>query len=140
MTVTLGKPRARSRATAKAAGSTLERVVADALANLWQTHIDRKVKTGSKDQGDIGGMTVGGNPVVIECKNVRTLNLTGWWGEALAEKVNVATALIAKGRAPEYVHAIVVFKRHGKAAGEEQWALMPVGELVRLLEAAGGQR
>lgn len=133
-------PRTRSRATAAAAGTRLERQVADTLADLWQPAIDRKVKTGAKDQGDIGGMTVGGDPVVIECKNVRKVALGPWWAEACTEARHLADALTAKGRAPRGVHAMVVTKRHGMSAGEDQWVVMPVWQLVALLEAAGGQR
>ncbi len=134
------KPRTRTRATAKKAGSTFERTIADTLSAIWQSTIDRKVKTGSKDQGDIGGMTVGGNPVIVECKSTRGLSLGTWQGEARDEACNVAQALLAKGRPPRKVHAIVVHKRHGKSLGAEQWVTMTVFQLVELLEDAGGER
>lgn len=136
----IAKPRTRNRSTATASGTRLEREVADTLARLWQPTIDRRAKTGSKDQGDIGGMTVGGCPVVVEVKNVRTMALGQWWREATAEAHNVFAALTAKGRAPERVHSIVVTKRHGMADGADQWVVMPLGQLVALLDAAGGVR
>ena len=44
----------RSRATAKQAGSLFERSIADYLAvALNDDRIDRRVKTGAKDKGDI---------------------------------------------------------------------------------------
>ncbi len=48
----------RSRASAKKAGSTFERSVADNLAEHIDDRIDRRVKTGSKDRGDIAGLRV----------------------------------------------------------------------------------
>jgi hypothetical protein len=134
------KPRPRTAATARKSGSTFERAVADALALQWQPGIDRKVRAGAKDEGDIGGMTVGGQPVVVECKNVRTMALGTWWNEATDEAANLWDSLHAKGRAPDNTHAIVVHKRHGWAVGHNQWVTMPLWQLVNLLEAAGGQR
>ena len=136
----IAKPRTRARSTATASGTRLERDVADALADLWQPSIDRKVKTGAKDQGDIGGMTVGGCPVVIECKNVRKIALGTWWAEARQEALHLYGSMTTKGRTPRDVHAIVVTKRHGMSTGKDQWVVMPVWQLVHLLEDAGGQR
>jgi hypothetical protein len=140
MTDRIATPRRRNRSTATASGTRLERTVADSLAGVWQSSIDRKVKTGSKDQGDIGGMTVGGNPVVIECKNVRSMSLGTWWAEARKEAMNLAAVLYLKKRPVDRVHAIVVHKRHGMAAGLDQWVTMPLWQLMELLEDAGAQR
>ena len=46
----------RNRASAKKAGTSFERLVADYLKQrLNDDRIDRRVKTGNKDRGDIGG-------------------------------------------------------------------------------------
>jgi hypothetical protein len=59
----------RSRASAKAAGSRFERVIADHLAAVIDDRIDRRVKTGAADKGDIGGLRVHGQRVVLELKD-----------------------------------------------------------------------
>lgn len=46
----------RSRRTAKDAGTRFERLVADYLAGRLGADIDRQVKTGSRDTGDIRGV------------------------------------------------------------------------------------
>lgn len=66
---------ARNRQSAKAAGASFERAAADYLRdNGCGDFIDRRVKTGAKDRGDIGGFRLSpalrGGKVVIECKNV----------------------------------------------------------------------
>ena len=60
----------RSRTTARKAGAAFERAVADYLRDtLDDDGIDRQVRTGAKDLGDIRGVRdAAGRPVVIECK------------------------------------------------------------------------
>ena len=59
----------RNRSSAKAAGSRFERSIADGLAQaLNDDRIDRRVKTGAKDRGDIGGVRIHGQRLVIEAK------------------------------------------------------------------------
>ncbi len=76
---TAPKPR-RNRASAKAAGRGFERLVANFLRDaLGDDRIDRRVKTGAKDLGDIAGVrTIRGGRVVIECKDVARPDLPGW--------------------------------------------------------------
>jgi hypothetical protein len=81
----------RNRATAKAAGARFERLIADGLAEaLEDTRIDRKVKTGSKDKGDIANVrTPAGAKIVIECTDRGgQFYAAEWVGEAEAERVN----------------------------------------------------
>jgi hypothetical protein len=66
----------------------MERQTADALAAHVDDRIDRRVKTGAKDKGDIGGLRVHGQRVVLECKDVATLSLGTWVKEAEIERVN----------------------------------------------------
>jgi hypothetical protein len=93
----------RSRASAKAAGSRHERVVADWLAEHVSEFIDRKVKTGALDAGDIGGVrTLDGRRVALECKDYGGQVKVGpWLQEAATERENdgaAASAVIAKRR------------------------------------------
>ena len=114
----------RNRASAKAAGSKFERDIADGLAiALEDTRIDRKVKTGSKDKGDIANVRCHDKNVVIECKNYGgQLILAQWIGEAEAERIN-----------DEALAGIVIAKRKGVTDPMQQWVVMTVGELVALM-------
>ena len=112
----------RSRAAAKAAGSRMERETADALAKHVDDRIDRKVKTGAKDKGDIGGLRAHGQRVVIECKDVATMSLGTWVTEAEVERIN-----------DEALAGLVVHKRRGKGDALEQYVTMTLRDLIALL-------
>lgn len=113
----------RTRKSAKAAGGRFERQIADALAHhLNDDRIDRRVKRGNKDRGDIAGVRLHGQRVVIECKNTTRTDLAGWMSEAEDERGN-DDALVG----------LVVHKRHGKGDPLDQWVHMTVRELVALL-------
>ena len=113
----------RSRASARAAGSRFERLVADYLAEHVDDRIDRRVKTGSADKGDIGGVRLPhGGRVAIECKDVAKLDLSGWLGEAEDERVNDGATV-----------AVVVHKRRGHAQAATQYVTMTLSDLVALL-------
>lgn len=109
----------RSRASAKTAGSTFERQVADYLAETVDDRIDRRVKTGSADKGDIGGVRFGPHRVVLELKNHTRLNLPGWYAEATREAQNDGAPL-----------GLVIHKRHGSADPALQWASGTLGDLA----------
>ena len=116
----------RTRASARKAGSTFERVIADYLAERVDDRIDRRVKTGANDKGDIGGVRIHGQRVVIEVKNAARTDLPAWTREAHLEAGN-DDALVG----------IVAHKRHGVGSPGEQWVTMTVDDLVALLT---GQR
>jgi hypothetical protein len=80
----------RNRASAKSAGSKAERAVADHMAaGLDDDRIDRRVKTGNKDRGDVGGVrTAHGERVVVEVKDTTRLALGAWASEVETEKGN----------------------------------------------------
>lgn len=115
---------ARSRASAKQAGAKFERVIADHLKiALDNDFIDRKVKTGSKDTGDIGGVRAHGKRIVIECKDYGgMLKATEWLREAEVERGN-----------DDALAGIVVAKLRGSADPNDQIVLMDVRNLVALL-------
>lgn len=113
----------RTRASAKAAGSTFERQIADHLANVIDDRIDRRVKTGAKDRGDIGGVRHMGGRIVIECKNYGGRLLPGpWIGEAELERGNDCA-----------LAGIVIAKRRGTTNPGDQYVLMTVNDLTALL-------
>lgn len=112
----------RSRASAKKAGSTFERQVADYLALYVDDRIDRRVKTGSEDKGDIAGVRVHGERMVLECKDTAKISLGTWAGEAEVERVNDKALVTA-----------VVHKRHGKGQPGDQWVTLTLRDLVALM-------
>lgn len=112
----------RSRASAKDAGSRHERVVADYLAVHVSEFVDRRVKTGAADKGDIANVRVHGQRVAIECKDVAKLDLAGWVTEAETERLNDGA-----------LAGVVVHKRRGKGAAGEQYVTMTLDDLVALL-------
>lgn len=112
----------RSRSSAKAAGTRFERLVANTLAEHIDDRIDRRVKTGSADRGDIGGLRFAGRRVVIECKDVSRLNLSGWVDEADVERGN-DDALVG----------LVVHKRRGHGDGLDQYVTTTLRDLIALL-------
>lgn len=114
----------RNRRSAKAAGARMERVVADYLkVALSNEFIDRKVKTGSKDTGDIGGVrTLEGYRVVVEVKDCATLSIPEWMREAEQEAINDSA-----------ICGVVVAKRRGISDPAQQLVCMTLGHLAALL-------
>ena len=115
----------RTRASAKAAGSTFERLVADYLAAEVDDRIDRRVKTGSADKGDLGGIRIRTHRVVAECKNHARTDLAGWYAQATAEAENDGAPL-----------GVVIHKRHNVAKPDRQWVTMTLGDFAWLLREA----
>ena len=114
----------RTRASARAAGARFERQIADWLAQHLDDRIDRRVKTGAKDRGDIGGIRHRGERVVLELKDTARLDLPGWIREAHLEAGNDDAAI-----------GVVVHKRRGTADPAQQWVAMTVADLAWLLGA-----
>lgn len=116
----------RSRASAKKAGTAFERLIADSLAKHVDDRIDRRVKTGSKDRGDVGGVRdAHGGRVVVECKDVARLSLAGWVDEADIERGN-----------DDALAGLVIHKRRGTADPLDQYVTTTVRDLIALLTGA----
>jgi hypothetical protein len=111
----------RNRASAKKAGTTFERQVADYLAQHVDDRIDRRAKTGSKDRGDITGLRHLGERIVIECKNTTRLALADWMNQAEIERGN-----------DDALAGLIIHKRHGKANPGDQWVTTTLRELTAL--------
>lgn len=112
----------RSRASAKKAGSSFERSLADWLAANIDDRIDRRVKNGAKDRGDIGGLRHMGGRIVIECKDYGGRLMPGpWISEAETERGN-----------DDALAGLVIAKRRGTTDPGQQFVLMTVDNLTAL--------
>jgi hypothetical protein len=80
----------RNRTSAKAAGSRAEKLVADhMMVGLGDDRIERRVRNGNKDRGDIGGVrSAFGERVVVEVKDTTRTTLGTWMSEVETEKGN----------------------------------------------------
>lgn len=118
---------ARTRQSAKKAGASFERLMADYFAGvLNDDRIDRRVKTGAKDRGDIAGVRLRGECVVIECKDYGGQHkLPEWLKEAEVERGNDDAA-----------YGVVAWKRRGTADPAEQFVTMTARTFAAIV--AGG--
>ena len=104
-------------------GSTFERATADYLADaLDDDGIDRQVKTGNKDKGDIRGVKIHGQRVAVECKNLARLNVSVALAEAEIERGNL-----------DALAGVVVAKRHGKGQAADQIVYMTLADFAAIL-------
>lgn len=121
---------ARSRASAKQAGSRAERLVADYMAeHLDDDRINRQVKTGAKDKGDIGNVrSAHGERVVVEVKDTSRIKLGEWMNEVTAEKGNDGAPI-----------GVVVHKRknYGEMKVGGWYVTMTLDDLIRLIRGPG---
>lgn len=113
----------RSNASAKAAGARFERMIADYLAEHVSEFIDRRVKTGAKDKGDLVNIRAHGERVVVEAKDYGGRFLVGTW---------LTEADVERGNDDALVGAVVA-KRRGTADPGDQVVFMTVRDLVALL-------
>lgn len=98
---------ARSRASAKKAGTAFETELAGYLTENLGMKVRRLPKSGAKDIGDLTGVTLRGQNVVIEAKNPgaeSTWAVSGWWSETEEETRNahseVGVLIIRRARKP----------------------------------------
>ena len=117
----------RTRRSAKQAGASFERLMADYFAlALDDDRIDRRVKTGAKDRGDIAGLRMRGKRVVVECKDYGGRHrLPEWLDEAETERGNDDAA-----------YGVVAWKRRGTTDPAEQFVTMTARTFAAIV--AGG--
>ena len=123
-TASRAKSRPRTRSSARAAGARFERAVADWLAAHVSEWIDRRVKTGVRDCGDLANVRVhGGRRVAVELKDYGGRFLVAeWLAEAERERVNDGA-----------VAGVVVAKRRGVSDPAAQVVFMTVADFAALL-------
>nr|DAQ68611.1 MAG TPA: HOLLIDAY JUNCTION RESOLVASE HOMOLOGOUS RECOMBINATION [Caudoviricetes sp.] len=99
-------------------------MVADYLAAcLGDPGIDRQIKTGSADKGDVRGVYLHGLPVAVECKEYGGKHeLPQWYREAEAERANRDAA-----------YGVVVWKRKGTAKPGDQHVSMTLATFAAML-------
>lgn len=112
----------RSRKAAANAGRAMERGTANYLAYMVDDRIDRQVKTGSKDNGDIAGVRFHGHKIAIECKEVMTPALPAWLREAEVERENLKA-----------LAGVVVHRKRGVTAMEDQIVSMTLRDFASLM-------
>lgn len=69
-------------------GASFEQDTADWLSDTLGDDIDRRVKHGSNDRGDISGLRIRGKRTVVECKCCKRMELAKWVDEAEVERGN----------------------------------------------------
>lgn len=112
-----------TRTTARKKGSWFERLMADHFAwALKDDRIDRAVKRGANDIGDIAGVRFHGHRIAVEVKNTTKVELSKWATEAEAERVNLKA-----------LAGLTIHKRVGKTDPGSQWVTMTVNDLVALM-------
>ena len=113
----------RTRSSAKAAGARFERVIADYLAATIDERIDRRVKTGAKDRGDIAGVRHMGHRIVLEVKDYGGRMLPAeWTAEAEVERGN-----------DDALAGFVIVKRRGVSAPGDQYVVGTLAQFVALI-------
>jgi hypothetical protein len=112
----------RNHASARAAGARFERAIADYLRDHVSEFVDRRVKTGARDKGDIAGLRSFGNRVVVECKDTTRQALGVWVNEVEIEAGNDDAPV-----------GVVVHKRRGTSDPGDQYVTCTVRDLVALL-------
>ena len=72
----------------RAKGTRFESAVAEYLRLATGQDVDRNPLYGSGDRGDLRGLKIKGDPVTIECKNTKKLELSDYLNQVEAEAAN----------------------------------------------------
>lgn len=103
-------------------GTRFETLVVRYLQSAGFPFAERRALQGALDKGDVGGC---GN-LVFECKAAKRHELSNWMNETVVETRNANAD-----------YGILVVKRPAHNTGEEQYAVMRLEDMVRLLRQAG---
>lgn len=111
----------------KAKGTNFETLVCTYLHEQWSDNIERLPLSGSSDKGDIANFRVGAGRhlVALELKCRTQVSLSQWVKEAQEEAINYGA-----------VAGVVIHKRKGKGAAEDQFVTMTVRGFLDILHAA----
>lgn len=105
-------------------GTAAESALVGFLRTVGWPHAERRALAGAKDKGDVTGC-IG---LVFEQKAANRIDIPAWLRETEAERINAAAD-----------YGVLVIKPRGVGDTRVgQWAaVMPLGDLTRLLAAAG---
>lgn len=106
----------------RAKGTTFETSIVRHLQQNGFPHAERRALHGGHDKGDITG-TPG---LVWECKNHKQHRLNEWLNETETERTNANAEL-----------GILIVKRAGTTNPDQQYAVITVETLLKLLQQAG---
>ena len=101
----------------KAKGTSFESACVDYFRANGYPNCERRALAGALDKGDLTGI-----PVVVECKNVKAINLAAFVDEAVVEATNAGAPL-----------GIAVIKRRGRSDAGEAYAVMRLSDAVELI-------
>jgi hypothetical protein len=102
----------------KQKGTAFESLVVPPIAETYPG-TERRQLAGALDKGDL---LVPCAPFATECKNVAKMSLATWRAESEVEAVNAGLP-----------YSIVVHKRKGKGAPEEQWVTTTLGDFLGII-------
>jgi hypothetical protein len=117
----MARPRT-THASRRDAGTKLVRDACIYLTEALGEEIVPRSTNGAKDRGDIHGLHIQGERLVVEAKNTTAMSLPQWVREAEVEREN-----------DHALAGVVLHKRKGTAAADKQWVSMTLGELVSLI-------
>ncbi len=113
----------------KAKGTAFESDVAGYLRRHTPLDVERRTLGGVNDRGDLSGVFLGGERVVVECKATKRMDLAGHWGETQREAEVDGAA-----------YGFLVVKRPGcgsKNVGRS-YVVMDLEQLARILDRFAG--
>lgn len=108
----------------KQKGTAFETLVLAAFRRHYPT-AERRAMQGALDKGDL--LLPGENRFIVECKNVKVVDLPGWTREAKAEAANAGVP-----------YGVVLHKRRGSAKPDEQWVTVELRTFLELVNAPRG--
>lgn len=117
----------------RAKGTKFETAVAEYLRLATGMNVERNPLYGDGDRGDLRGLTIKGEPVTIECKNTKKLELSDFLNQAEKEAANNLSD-----------YAIVVWKRPGIGIDNpiktaDHAVIMTLSTFTQLINAANGK-
>lgn len=117
----------------RAKGTKFETAVAEYLRLATVMNVERNPLYGDGDRGDLRGLTIKGEPVTIECKNTKKLELSDFLNQAEKEAANNLSD-----------YAIVIWKRPGIGIDNpiktaDHAVIMTLSTFTQIVNAANGK-
>jgi hypothetical protein len=100
----------------------MNQLVADYFQAWINPDVEQRKLGGALDRGDISGVKVHGQRVVVEVKNTAKIDASGFLREAEIERVNDGA-----------LAGVVAYKRHGKGKPGDQVVMMTMRDFVAII-------